>query len=140
MGKGTSPMGRSSGSEIAVQAKANIKGVEGYKITNKDGDTIEIYFRKSGDTTYYSRSINDIGDATPNGWTKEQMLARVKGNGGSYSRYSKKDLLAQEVKRLKGKSQTEKLLNQSSVRNKSGDLVNKAYRNFKKASRIAKRK
>ena len=141
MGRGTSKAGGSGGGgSINTQAKENIKGLSGYNIVTANGDNVEFYFRKSEGDTYYSNTINGDFEQTPNNWTEQEMIQAVKNNGGTVDKYSNKQLIDIEEKRLKDRAETDKLLNQQYARNKGADLTNKAYRNSKKARSISKRR
>ena len=141
MGRGASKAGGlSGGGTITTQAKENIKGLTGYSITTSSGDEIEFYFRKSGDDTFYSNTINGNFEQTPNNWTEKEMIQAVENNGGSANKYSNKQLLNIEKNRLEEKRKTDEFLNKEYARNKGADITHKAYRNTKKAKRISKRR
>ena len=136
MGRGSSKAG---GSAFTKEAEKNVSGMTGYNVTTANGDTMEFFFRKDGGETFYTNSIGGTPEPTPNNWTEKQMIERIEDNGGSTEKYSKKELVEKEAKRLEDRAKTSKVLDAAYARNKVGDQVNKAYRNTRRASRIARR-
>lgn len=101
---------------------------------------MEFYFAKDDNgQTFYGNSIHDITNPTPNGWTESQMISRIKSNGGKSTKYKKDDLINKEVEYLAYRRETNTLLNNAYARNKGADIGAKAYRNTRKAQKLARR-
>lgn len=137
MGRGSSKGG--GGGALAAEARERVKGVTGYNITRADGGKMEMFFRESGGETYYSNDIGELPTPTPNGWTAAEMIARIEQNGGTATKYTKAQLVKKETERLEARRQTDELLNREYARNRHADANNKAYRNTRRAQRIARR-
>ena len=141
MGRGSSKAGGGGKtSAFTKEAEKNVRGMTGYNVTTANGDKMEFFFIKDGGETLYTNSIGGMPEITPNNWSEKQMIERIKGNGGSAEKYSKKELVEKEARRLEYRAKTSKVLDEAYARNKVGDQVNKAYRNTRKANRIARRK
>ncbi|MBR5677081.1 MAG: hypothetical protein IKX20_02975 [Paludibacteraceae bacterium] len=139
MAKGSSKAGGGAGG-IVKQATENVKGINGYEVTTANGNKLEFFMRKVDGETFYSNQLGAIPESTPNGMSEQQMLDAITRNGGTVRKYSKQELVNMESQRLKDRQETNEFLNQQYARNKGGDQVNKAYRNTKKANRMAKRR
>jgi len=90
--------------------------------------------------TYYSNSLGVVPEPTPNDWTEKEMIDAIKNNGSQVQKYSKSELVNKEAERLKDREETERFLNLEYARNKGADIGAKAYRNTRKAQRIARRR
>ena len=141
MGRGSSKAGGGggNGNALATQAAQNVQGVTGYHVTRSDGVNLDFFFQTQNGGTYVSNSLGDIPQPTPNGWTETQMVNTIRQFGGQVTTYSKKQLINMETQRLQDRQATNDLLNQAYARNGAADVGSKAYRNTKKAQRIARR-
>ena len=86
MGGGKSGMAKGKGGgggAFAQEATKNVKGVTGYKVERPDGTTMEFFFQKRDGETYMKNDLGGIPSETPNGWTEQQMISRIKENGAT---------------------------------------------------------
>ena len=141
MAKGASKgNGRGGGGGLTQQAEQNVKNINGYNVTRSDGVNLDFYFAVNSDgETMVSNTLGGLFEPTPYGWTESEMISRIEQFGGQTKKYTKSQLVSKETERLKDREETNKTLDQSYARNRIGDLVNKAYRNTKKAGRMARR-
>lgn len=118
----------------------NNSGISGYNVTTSNGQKMIFYFEKSPDgTTYYRNTINGVGEPTPNNMTEKEFVERIKNNGGTADRMSDADITKQLADYKKDREEFNDMMNREYARNRGADLGEKAYRNTKKANRIAKR-
>ena len=117
----------------------NVDGVNGYAVKTSNGENMEFYFKKTNEGTFYGNAINRIDEPTPNNMTERQMIDRIKSNGGKTSKYSKNELVDKEVTRIQDRRETNNMLNREYARNRGADQNAKAYRNTRRANRIARR-
>lgn len=136
MAKGKSGIG---GNSFSKQAAENVKGVNGYNVVSSDGTKREFYFQTEGGKTYYSNSLGVVLEPTPNDWTEKEMIDAIKNNGGQVQKYSRSELVNKEAERLKDREETNRFLNNEYARNSGADIGAKAYRNTKRAQRIARK-
>lgn len=118
----------------------NNSGISGYNVTASNGQKLTFYFEKSSDgTTYYRNTINGVGEPTPDNMTEKQFIERIKNNGGTADKMSDADITKQLADYRKDREEFNAMMNRESVRNRGADLGERAYRNTRRASRIAKR-
>lgn len=140
MGRGSSKAGGGGGGNaLATQAVQNVQGVTGYHVKRSDGVELDFFFQTQNGDTYVSNSLGEIPQPTPNGWTETQMVNTIRQFGGQVTTYSKKQLVNMETQRLQDRQATNNLLNQSYARNGVADATNRAYRNTRRAQRLARR-
>lgn len=138
MAKGKSKIGGGSSSGGRSEAEQNVKGINGYKVTTASGDEMELFFAKNGDTNYYKRDLTEMFEETPNNWTEKQMIDRINENGGKAEKYSKKELVDKEQNRIEQRKQSDALLNQAYVSDKTmkkGSKANRIRNRNRKAGR-----
>lgn len=140
MGRGSSKAGGGGNKATLSSEYSNIQGVTGYSIKTADGNNMEFYFSKQDGQTYYRNTLSEVPEPTPNNMTESQMINRIKQNGATVKKYSDKELQDKEKKRLKDRKETSDFLDAYTARNSGADATNKAYRNSKRAGRIAKRR
>lgn len=107
----------------------------GYTITSENGQTIEWYFRKEGNNTYYSNTINGIPKPTPNNLTEKEMIERVKANGGVVNKKSKAQLKSEQKEYERQRKETDDILNQAFLRDKDFVRGSRSNRIRSRASR-----
>ena len=140
MAKGSSK-GGGAGGALAKQAAENMKGVNGYTVILSDGRKMDYFFQVNDDgKLYQSTNLYYIPEPVPYGYNEAQMMANIERFGGQVTKYSKKQLIDMETARLKDRQETNAFLNQHYARNRGADVGAKAYRNTRKANRIAKRR
>lgn len=125
---------------IGADRGSSVKGINGYNVVTANGENRTFYFEKSGDTTYYRNSINGVGEPTPENMTEKEMIQRIQNNGGTVTKKTTKELQAEMDAYKKDREATNELLNNVYARNRGADQNNKAYRNTRKANRIARRR
>ncbi len=142
MGRGSSKISGGAGggdNNFAKQAAQNVKGITGYNVTRSDGVNLDFFFQTQDGVTYYSNRLGEIPQPTPNGWTEADMIFNIKRFGGSVTSYTNKQLVNMETQRLQDRQQTNDFLNATYTRNRGADQTNRAYRNTRRANRIARR-
>lgn len=122
------------------EIEKSLQNTTAYNLKNRGGEEMTYYFTKGTDgNTYYTDKLGGIPKQTPQGLTEKQMISRAKDNGVKVSKIAKSDLVEMEKKRRKDRKETERFLTNDNVRNKGADAQNRAYRNYRRASRLAKR-
>lgn len=124
-GRGASSSGASIGGNID----------SGYVVTSATGQTTEWYFTKANGQTYYRNTIGEMPTPTPNGWTEKQMIDRVVANGGSAQAKSRSELKREYSQFVNEKEQTNELLNQAYVSDRTFVRDSRALRIGRRASR-----
>ena len=114
-GRGSSGSGKIKGVSIEV---AGMPGTLEYRLVNN-----KVYRLSQGGTPEEAPSIKSL----------DQVIRLAKQNNYKVEKYTQKDLNKMEKQRATEKEQTDKLLNNAYAKNKVGDQINKAYRNFRKA-------
>ena len=139
MGRGSSKAGGGGGGNaLAKQAAQNVQGVTGYHVTRADGVELDFFFQSQDGDTYVANNLGEIPQPTPNGWTETQMVNTIRQFGGQVTTYSKQQLVNMETQRLQDRQATNALLNQAYARNSAADAGHRAYRNTRRAQRLAR--
>lgn len=124
---------------VGTSNQSAIKGVSGYDVTTASGNKMTYYLETVDGVTYYRDTINGVGEPTPNNMTEKEFIARIQENGGTVAKKSSSELLKEYEDYIKDREATSKFLDESYVRNKDADSGERAYRNYKRASRRNRR-
>ena len=124
-GRGASSSGASIGGNIN----------SGYVVTSSTGQKTQWYFTRANGQTYYRNEIGEIPSPTPNGWTEKEMIDRVVANGGKAQAKSRSELKKEYAQFVREKEQTNVLLDQAYVSDRTFVRDSRALRVARRASR-----
>lgn len=129
MGRGNS--GRGGGNTANTE-----NGITALTVVTSDGTRLE--FQKVNGK-YYNVTDNNP-EELPAGINFKTIASNAEKQGAKVEKLTPKDLEKKKKKHAAYRKEMDEFLNNQTARNRHADQVNKAYRNTKKASRIAKRR
>ena len=119
----------------AIQKDIRANNTKAFDV-EMNGDKVNYVFMSKNGNNYYAQGVGAIPKPTPNNMSASEMMSRAKSNGAKVDAIKEKDLVEMYKKRNKERKETNEFLNRDNVRNRGGDITNKAYRNYKKATRL----
>lgn len=93
-------------------SSGGISKAVGLKVT-KNGQTITYYFYRMDGKNYYQRGLEEFPEETPNNMSMSEFKRRVISNGATVKDISAAEKRKSEIAREAGKKETERILNQS---------------------------
>ena len=100
-------------------------------------NNVQLSYRDMGNGVISDLNMSESIDT--NGLTLEQITANAKNAGATVRTYTKRELKKYDAEYAADRKATSEFLDRVYARNRDADLGHKAYRNTRKASRIAKR-
>lgn len=93
-------------------SSGGISKAVGLQVT-KNGQTMTYYFYRMDGKNYYQRGLEEFPEETPNNMSMSAFKMRVISNGATVKDISSAEKRKAEIAREAGKKETERILNQS---------------------------
>lgn len=140
MGRGASKVagGNSVSETNAIRQEIRRFNTKAFDL-EMNGEKTTYIFQSQNGNNFYMRGVGDTPKPTPDNISATEMMNRAKNNGAKVDAIKEKDLIEMYKKRKKDRKETNEFLNRDNVRNRGGDITNKAYRNYKKSTRLSRR-
>lgn len=120
-------------------SSGGISKAVGLKVT-KNGQTITYYFYRMDGKNYYQRGLEEFPEETPNNMSMSEFKRRVISNGATVKDISAAEKRKSEIAREAGKKETERILNQSYLTDRTFVKGSQAERKRRRAEKRNRRR